>query len=154
MGNERPKASAFRTYIIGALVVLFSIGAVYSYFKFMKTLEFSATVLYEQAFLDPPSAVTDLSGNQNNSMVGFDAWIRFKSASAVHLHHIGEFKPELTEVGRAAFAQKYENDPSLHQSPDSYEYLVRTEHEVGKVINEAMLVNKNTHEYFYRRWGM
>ena len=65
-----------------------------------------------------------------------------------------EFKLDMPEVGRSAFAEIYPLDSTLVGPPNEYEYKTLTVHGVGKVVNEGFLTHTRTHEYFYRIWGM
>ncbi len=151
--HNAKSASQLKLLIIFTLIIIFVIGGVYSYFKMIKTMEFSPQKLFEQAFVEPVESVTMISGDSKN-LLGFDSWIRFKSNSEIHLKNATDFKPYISEVGRSGFAEKYPGDRSLQQPVNTYDYLVRTEHTVGKIVNEALLINKTSHEYFYRIWGM
>ncbi len=150
--NKVRKKGHFR-YEWAAIILLIAIGLVYSYFKIQKALEFSTVKLFEKTFVEPVDSVKDLKG-ESKSIVGFESWIRFNAPNGVTLRDAKDFKPYIAEVGRSWFAEKYEKDKVLQESIGNYEYSVRTMNTVGNVINEGLLVNKNTHDYFYRTWGI
>ncbi len=157
LGGERSRTSLqqkgnFR-YEAAAIVLVILLGLGYSYYRITKTLEFSPVKLFEKTFLEPIETIKDLRGD-SKALAGYDSWIRFNCTSGVTLRNAKEFKSYVPEVGRSWFAEKYGSDPILHQTVDSYEYFVRSESAVGSIANEALLVNKKTHDYFYRTWGI
>jgi hypothetical protein len=146
------KKSNFR-YESMVIVLVVLLGIAYSYYKVSGSLEFSSAKLFEKTFVEPIESIKNLDGG-SKAMVGFDSWIRFNSPTGVTLRNAKEFKPYISEAGRSFFAEKYKDDRVLQESVSNYEYLVRTKNEVGSIVNEALLVNKNTHDYFYRIWGL
>lgn len=136
------------------VIVLIIILAIwYSYHRLTKTLQFSPQALYEKTFVEPLESIKDLSGT-SKATVGFDSWIRFNCPTGANLRNAKEFKPYIAEVGRVWFAEKYADDRVLCQPINNYEYFVRSENNVGNIVNEALLINKSTHDYFYRTWGL
>jgi len=136
-----------------AIILIIIIAIWYSYYRLTKTLEFSPEKLYEKTFVEPIESIKDLNG-ASKATVGFDSWIRFNCPTGVTLRNAKEFKPYVAEAGRCGFAEKYADDRVLHQSINNYEYFVRSENAVNNIVNEALLVNKNTHDYFYRIRGL
>ncbi len=140
-------------YWLVPILVIVILESTYFYYCRQQSTQFSPAKLFVKEFTDPVSQLSDLKGDSNSSF-GFDSWIRFKSPTPVHLRDAEQFKPSIEEVGRCWFAEKLPNDPALNDSADEYEYVVRSEHGVGQMINETLLVNKKSHDYFYRTWGM
>jgi hypothetical protein len=151
-GNNLPQNKRFEyEYIIIPLILI--LGIAYSYYRITKSLEFSPIQLFEKAFVEPVGSVQDLQGD-SKSMVGYDSWLRFTSTNDVTLRNAKDFKSYISEVGRSWFAEKYPGDKALQQPVSDYQYMLRTKDTIGNIVNEGLLINKKTHNYYYRTWGI
>ena len=141
-----------KAFFAGVLIIV-SLGALLWYNYIHRPPVFSAESLFTQSFMESPSSVTNLEGDENQNF-GFDSWIKFKSPTTIHLRNTQELKPGLAEVGRRWFTEKWKLDPVLHDTASSYEYFESDHRDIGKVLHQWLLINKKQHCYFYRKWGM
>ena len=138
-------------FAVALIIVLLASLLWYNYIH--RYILLSPQKVFEQAFVEPVDAATDLDGS-NNVKFGFDYWIKFKYPAHVHLRKASEFKFTVAEVGRRWFAEKWPKDQALQDGASSYELLARTEQGVGKIVQEWLLINTKRNYYFYRNWGM
>ena len=143
---------SIKYWLIPIIVIALLVSA-YSYYSRRQAEQFTPEKLFAKTFTDSPEQVSDLKGESTYNL-GLDDWIRFKYPTSVHLRKAEEFKPSIAEVGRRWFEKKLPDDRALTDSADEYQYVVRSEHTISGAVNEGLLINKKSHDYFYRTWGM
>ncbi len=107
--------------------------------------------IFRQSFTNDIQDVQELQGGGQLGSY-FNVWLTFKCPKGAHLKEASRFGNSF-----AGQAQMWFRDRELGsdlQNPDDLELLARSDHDsVVSIINEWLLHNKKTGQYYFRSWG-
>jgi hypothetical protein len=84
--------------------------------------------------------------------MGYQYYLHFKGKRPIVLKHEKEFSEQYLETARRWFLAKYPTNPVLMDNQRSHLLVRRQANEIS-VMNQWVLYNSQTHDYFYRIWG-
>ena len=139
--------------VLAVLVVIIVLAmGVYIFHVLSNVIYETPQAIFSQAFKTDLNDISELQGD-GGWAAGYEYYLHFKSKQMVDLKHASEYEEKYCENARRWFLAKYPQSASLMDNQHLH-LLARRKNTEISVINQWLLYNIRTDDYFYRIWGV